>query len=98
MLGAIGLGFFGIGLLGLSYLGVIWVLMNVVTVMEPEKIGDRPLLAYSIAATLLGAPAISLGLLAELIVSYTGRDNDTYSVAERIGATTNTANRSTGEK
>uniref|UniRef100_UPI0030F3E163 hypothetical protein n=1 Tax=Klebsiella pneumoniae TaxID=573 RepID=UPI0030F3E163 len=41
------------------------------------------LLAYSIAATLLGAQAISLGLLAELLIANTGRDADTYSVRER---------------
>jgi len=98
MLGAVGMGFLGIGLLGLSYLGVIWVLMNVFTVITPaEKIGDRPLLAYSIAAALLGAQAISLGLLAELIVSYTGRDNDTFSVAERVGSTSTNADRSTDQ-
>jgi hypothetical protein len=34
---------------------------------------------------LLGAQAISLGLLAELIVAYTGRETDTYSVRARTG-------------
>ena len=85
MLGAVGLLFFGLGFLGLAYLGVIWVLMNVAGVMEAEAIGARPLLAYSIAATLLGAQAMTLGLLAELIVAYTGRENETYSVATRVG-------------
>jgi len=85
MLGAVGLGFFGLGMLGLSYLSVIWALMNVFGTMTTTPIGSRPLLAYSIAATLLGAQAISLGLLAELIVSNTGRDSDTFSIAERTG-------------
>ncbi|WP_145373262.1 glycosyltransferase family 2 protein [Maioricimonas rarisocia] len=84
-LGAMGLFFFAIGMLGLGYLSVLWILMNVVGVFAAEPIGSRPLLAYSVAATLLGAQALSLGLLAELIVANTGRERDTYSVAERTG-------------
>lgn len=84
-LGAMGLFFFAIGMLGLGYLSLLWVLMNVFGVFEPAPIGSRPLLAYSVAATLLGAQALSLGLLAELIVANTGRERDTYSVAERTG-------------
>jgi glycosyltransferase involved in cell wall biosynthesis len=81
MLGAFGLFFFLLGLIGLGYLGVYWVVM-MGSGLDPQ-IGSRPLLAYSIAATLLGAQAISLGLLAELLVSYAGRESDTYSIAER---------------
>ncbi|MDG2129112.1 MAG: glycosyltransferase family 2 protein [Fuerstiella sp.] len=83
-LGAVGLFFFAIGMLGLGYLSLIWLLMHVVPVFAAEPIGGRPLLAYSIAATLLGGQAMSLGLLAELIVAYTGNTNDSYSVAERV--------------
>ena len=82
MLGAFGVLLFGLGFLGLGLLTVIWLLTNLGG-MDFDPIGTRPLLAYSIASTLLGAQAISLGLLAELIVSNTGRDSDTYSVAER---------------
>ena len=83
MLGAAGLFGFGLGCLGLTYLALTWVCMHVIPIWEPKPIGDRPLLAYSIALTLLGAQAVSLGLLAELIVYYTGRDSPTYSVAEQ---------------
>lgn len=82
MLGAIGLGLFAIGGLGLAALAVLWVLTNVFG-QDHGPIGSRPLLAYSIAATLLGAQAFSLGLLAELLVAYTGRDQDTFSVREQ---------------
>lgn len=82
-LGAIGLFFFGIGMLGLGYLSVLWCLMRVVPSIPVDAIGDRPLLAYSIASTLLGGQAMSLGLLAELIVAYTGKAKDSYSIAER---------------
>lgn len=82
MLGAFGLAFFGLGVLGLGYLAFLWVLMNVFGVWEPKPIGDRPLLAYSLVATLLGFQAVSLGLLAELIVHYTSQDRDAFSIAE----------------
>ncbi|MFQ5733523.1 MAG: glycosyltransferase family 2 protein [Planctomycetaceae bacterium] len=82
MLGAFGLLFFLLGMAGLGFLSIVWLLTNVGG-MDFDPIGPRPLLAYAIAATLLGAQAISLGLLAELLVAYTGRESDTYSVAER---------------
>ena len=82
MLGAIGLFAFGLGVSELVYLTAIWLMMNVFNVWPPEPIGNRPLLAYSIALTILGSQAISLGLLAELIVHYTSRPSDTYSVSE----------------
>jgi glycosyltransferase involved in cell wall biosynthesis len=85
MLGAVGLFFFGLGGLGLAWLTFIWVLMNVFGFLTPEPIGTRPLLAYSIAFTLLGAQAISLGLISELIVSNTMKGEETYSIAERTG-------------
>lgn len=84
MLGVLGLLFFCLGILGLGGLTVVWILTNVFN-MGFDPIGNRPLLAYSVAATLLGGQAISLGLLAELIVAYTGRDSDTYSIKEQTG-------------
>lgn len=85
MLGAFGLLLFGLGGLGLAALAVLWILTNAFR-MPFGPIGSRPLLAYSVAATLLGFQAISLGLLAELLVAYTGRDEDTFSVRERTQA------------
>ncbi len=83
ILGGIGLGFLGAGLLGLTYLALAWVFMNVIPLFTPEPIGTRPLLAYSIAATLLGGQALSLGLLAELIIHHSTRDHERFSIAER---------------
>lgn len=85
LLGGIGFTLLGLGAVGLGYLSSLWILMNVVGLLPAEPIGDRPLLAYSVAAILLGGQALSLGLLAELIVAYTGRDRDSYSIAERTG-------------
>lgn len=84
MLGAMGLGCFGFGLAGMAYLSLRWVLMNLFRAIPAEPIGSRPLLFYSLGALLLGAQAISLGLLAELIVANTGREEDTYSVREEL--------------
>lgn len=82
-LGAVGLLFFGIGALGLSYLAGIWVLN--LAHFNLGAIGQRPLLAYSVAFLLLGGQLFSLGLLAELIVAYTGKNSDTFSITETIG-------------
>jgi hypothetical protein len=81
-LGTLGLAFFLLGVLGLGYLSVLWMMMRI-GVVTPHPIGSRPLLAYSIAAALLGGQALSLGLLAELIVAYTSRSSDSYSIREQ---------------
>lgn len=82
LLGSMGLLMFGLGAFGLSALGFVWLLTNVGG-FDFDPIGTRPMLAYSIAFLLLGGQAISMGFLAELLVAYTGRDLDTYSIAER---------------
>jgi glycosyltransferase involved in cell wall biosynthesis len=81
ILGGFGLCFLGLGFCGLFYLAVIWGCTHLVGA-DFGPIGTRPLLAYSIAAALLGAQALSLGLLAELLVAYTGKESDTYSIRE----------------
>ena len=85
MMGAFGLVMFGIGGLGMTWLTVSWLLMNVFHLLPAEPIGGRPLLAYSAAMLILGFQAMSLGLLAELIVDYTGGNRETFSVKERTG-------------
>jgi len=86
MLGTIGLLFFMLGGAALGYLAIIWLLTNVAH-LEFSRIGDRPLLLYGVASLLLGAQLLSLGFLAELIVAFTGRDADTYSVRDWVGTT-----------
>lgn len=83
LLGGVGLVLLGIGSVGLSYLAATWIATNVLSLWQAQPIGSRPLLAYSVALTLLGAQALSLGLLAELIVHNTARDGDAFSIAER---------------
>ena len=81
-LGTVGLGFFVLGMLGLGYLSLLWMAMQMGLVKPVVPIGNRPLLAYSIAASLLGGQALSLGLLAELLVANTTGTADSYSVSE----------------
>jgi hypothetical protein len=94
LMGGIGLTLFGLGSLGLGWLTCIWMLTNIFGAGF-DPIGGRPLLHYSVAALLLGAQAISLGFVAELLISYTGRDIDTYSIAERTES--GSRNRETAE-
>ena len=65
----------------MAWLAMVWVMNLLGAGFGP--IGSRPLLAYSVAFLLLGGQVMSLGFVAELLVSYTGRDVDTYSVSER---------------
>ena len=64
------------------YLAVTWVLRLYNQDAYPP-LHERPLLLYSVAALLLGAQLMSMGLIAELITAYSTRDSDSYSVAER---------------
>ncbi|MBI3464444.1 MAG: glycosyltransferase family 2 protein [Planctomycetes bacterium] len=84
LLGGIGMLAFAAGAAGLTYLAVLWVLIHFVWHTH-EKIGDRPLLIYSVSAMLLGAQMMSIGFLAELITAYQSRTEESYSIAEEIG-------------
>jgi dolichol-phosphate mannosyltransferase len=84
VLGSIGLVSFLLGALGMAYLAVTWIVRYFdETLFQP--LHERPLLIYSVAALLLGAQMMSIGLIAELITSYKGRDEDAYSIAEQTG-------------
>lgn len=84
ILGGFGLLCFAIGFCGLLFLAGVWCATHLFGA-DFGPIGTRPLLPYSIAATLLGAQALSLGLIAELLVAYTGKVSETFSVRERVG-------------
>jgi glycosyltransferase involved in cell wall biosynthesis len=80
-LGVCGLLALAAGLAGLSYLAGLWALGF-------RPIGNRPVLIYSVAALLLGAQMLSVGILAELIASRVGggdRNGDSgYSIERRL--------------
>ena len=82
-MGGVGLTAFFLGLLGLGYLAVIWC-------MGHRPIGTRPILVYSVAALLVGAQMIAVGILAEMIASRSVGpqgtcESSSYSVEKRIG-------------
>lgn len=81
-LGAVGLAFFFLGLVGLAYLTAYWIKGQFWPADDQLPLHQRPALVYSVATLLLGGQLISIGFLAELIIAYTGRDSETYSVAE----------------
>jgi dolichol-phosphate mannosyltransferase len=85
ILGSIGLVSFLLGALLMAYLAVTWVVRMVWDETLFPPLHERPLLIYSVAALLLGAQMMSIGLIAELITSYKGRDEDAYSIAEQTG-------------
>jgi glycosyltransferase involved in cell wall biosynthesis len=97
LMGTTGLMCFGAGTLGLMYLACVWMFGHAFhpllaqlglasKVWVSQSIGGRPLLAYSVAALLLGAQLLSLGFLAELIVANTSREADSFSIADRTRA------------
>jgi glycosyltransferase involved in cell wall biosynthesis len=81
-LGAVGLVFFVLGALGMAYLSAHWLRMQLWPEDSDKPLHQRPALLYSVASLLLGGQLISIGFLAELIIAYTGRDAETYSIAE----------------
>jgi len=85
LLGTVGLGAFVLGLAGLTYLAGNWVVARFRPDLHLLPLHQRPALIYSLGALLLGGQLMSIGFLAELITAYQGRDEDTYSVAEETG-------------
>jgi len=87
LLGSIGLLSFALGMAGMVWLAVTWIWRFAMKEFFNEEwflpLHQRPLLIYSVAATLLGAQMMSIGFLAELITAYLGRDQESYSVKEK---------------
>jgi dolichol-phosphate mannosyltransferase len=83
ILGTCGFLAFGLGLAGLFYLAVVWTL-RIIYPDHFDPIHRRPLLVYSAAALIMGVQVMSIGFLAELITAYQSRDEDAYSIADRL--------------
>ncbi|MDG3003780.1 glycosyltransferase family 2 protein [Paludisphaera mucosa] len=86
--GGSGLVLSSLGVLGMLYMAGLWVLNRLWVVdagrPEPHPIGTRPLLSYSIALLVVGVQLFCLGIVAELMTSYSLRASDTYSIAETL--------------
>jgi glycosyltransferase involved in cell wall biosynthesis len=81
-LGTVGLISFFLGGVGMLWLTFTW-LVNLVAPRSFLPLHERPLLIYSVAALLLGAQMLSMGIVAELLIAYQGRDEESYSIAEQ---------------
>ncbi len=85
LLGGIGILSFLAGNLAFLFLAFTW-LVNQVFPGTFLPIHDRALTFYALAALLLGAQMMSIGFLAELIIAYQSRDDESYSIAETTNA------------
>ena len=82
LMGLFGLGSISIGGVGITYLALVWILTRLGA--DFPKIGDRPLLIFSVTAILVGMQIFSLGLLAELITFRVQREGQVFSIAKRL--------------
>jgi len=71
-----GAGLGAVGMALLTYLAVLW------TIADP--IGTRPLLTLGVLLTLAGVQLLGLGLVAELLVRTTIRNEEIFSIADEI--------------
>lgn len=81
LLGSVGLISFLLGNVALAYLAYTWVYR----LFDPEAfspISQRAMPVFGLAALLMGAQMMSIGLIAEMITAFQGRDEDSYSISE----------------
>lgn len=83
LLGALGLVSLAAALGGGAMLGLFWAFRSAEA--EVAAFSHSPLFVYVAAGLVLGTQLIALGLLAELLSAHLRRDEDLYSVAERVG-------------
>ena len=96
LLGTIGLCSFGLGGLSLCWLALRWIAARIPCFGLAEyHLSGRPAVVYSAALLLLGAQLLSVGVVAELVVSYQNRKGREYSVKERIGGDAGSADSGT---
>jgi glycosyltransferase involved in cell wall biosynthesis len=86
LLGTFGLTSFFIGAITLSWMALHWVLARIpFLALEEYHLSGRPAVIYSVALMLLGAQLLSVGVVAELLVSYQNRKGREYSIKAEIG-------------
>ncbi|MBP5622580.1 MAG: glycosyltransferase, partial [Thermoguttaceae bacterium] len=86
LLGTFGLSSFFIGAITLCWMALRWVLARLPFLGLAEyHLSGRPAVVYSAALMLLGAQLLSIGVVAELLVSYENRKGREYSVKTEIG-------------
>ena len=97
LLGTFGLCFFVLGGMGITLLTGWWIVSRLVESMEVLHLHQRAIFYYSIVAFLLGAQFISVGILAELITAYYGRDSRPYSIKQRTSQDGDTPRETTSD-
>ncbi|SIN89394.1 Glycosyltransferase involved in cell wall bisynthesis [Singulisphaera sp. GP187] len=81
VLGGMGMVLLLLGGIGLVYLAFVWLIGD-------GPIGHRPLLVYASTLVGVGSQFFCLGILAELVTSYSIRAEDTFSISDRISPRT----------
>ena len=85
-LGTVGLTSFTVGAATMPWLAVRWTLARLPFLdFAAYNLSGRPAVVYSAALMLFGAQLLSIGVVAELIVSYQNRKGREYSVKKEIG-------------
>ncbi|MBQ3821630.1 MAG: glycosyltransferase family 2 protein [Thermoguttaceae bacterium] len=85
-LGTVGLASFTVGAATMLWLAVRWTLARLPFLgFAAYNLSGRPAVVYSAALMLFGAQLLSIGVVAELIVSYQNRKGREYSVKKEIG-------------
>lgn len=87
LLGTLGLSAFGIGAAALGWMALRWVVSRLPAIGCGGEycLSGRPAVVYSAALMLLGTQLLSVGAIAELLVSYQNRKGREYSVKKTIG-------------
>lgn len=86
LLGTFGLIGFVVGGIGVIALAIGWVVSRMDQIPENDlHLHQRAIFYFSMAAALLGAQFLSVGLLAEFIAAHLSRDVVPYSIKQQIG-------------
>ncbi|MDO5552893.1 MAG: glycosyltransferase family 2 protein [Planctomycetia bacterium] len=87
VLGTLGLTAFGIGSVMLCWLAACWLCSRIPCFgfEQVYNLSGRPAVIYSAALMLLGGQLLSVGVIAELLLSYQHREGREYSVKKTIG-------------
>jgi len=83
LLGTLGLLGFTLGGAGVAVLSVWWLVSRFDAVAENDlHLHQRAIFYYSMGALLLGGQFLSVGLLAEMMTAFYGRESEQYSIRE----------------
>ncbi|MBP88738.1 MAG: glycosyltransferase [Planctomycetaceae bacterium] len=84
LLGTLGLLGFAVGAVGVALLSMMWIVSRLDGISENDlHLHERAMFYYSMGALLLGSQFLSVGLLAEMITAFYGRESEQYSIRER---------------